>query len=997
MGAAPENPLDNHVSGQSNKPMTKPAHALKWQEVAEELKADAEDGLKSPEAKTRLEEYGRNELGDTGGVNPGKILVRQVANAMTLVLIMAMAVSFGIKSWIEGGVVAGVIGINIVVGFTQEFQAEKTMDSLRSLSSPTAVAVRDGKAESISTQEIVPGDLVELKTGDTIPADIRVIEAVNFETDEALLTGESLPVRKVADDLFEDKTGPGDRLNVAYSSSTVTKGRATGIVFATGMYTEIGTIAAALRKKDSRRREPKKRDDGTVKAHRWLQAILLTGTDFIGHFLGVNVGTPLQKKLSRLAVLLFFIAVICAIICLAANDFSNRQDVIIYAVATGLSMIPASLVVVLTITMAAGTKRMVERNVIVRNLKSLEALGGVTDICSDKTGTLTQGKMVTKKAWIPGTGTYTIGETNEPFNPTQGAIHFGTTEPRNMGEKDMDPESNYDALLGEDALQEYLRVASLANLANVHQTEEGQWNARGDPTEIAIQVFASRFNWNRRGSVSGPQPSWQMALEFPFDSDVKKMSVLYRETKSNELHVFTKGAVERIIASCTSYVAKSGDTPVEMTEAYREQILENMEAIAKLGLRCLALASRRYDEPYEDGQEVDRHVIENNLVFRGLIGLYDPPRPESAPSVYQCHEAGIAVHMLTGDHPGTARAIAAQVGILPAKMDMLSKDVADSMVMTASQFDDLTDDQIDKLPVLPLVIARCAPNTKVRMIEALHRREKFVAMTGDGVNDSPSLKRADVGIAMGQAGSDVAKDASDIILTDDNFASILAAVEEGRRTFDNIQKFVLHLLSQNVGQALILLIGLAFKDSENVSVFPLSPVEILWIIMITSGIPDMGLGFEKAAADVMKRPPQNMKVGIFSFEIMTDMLVYGLWIAALCLAAFSLVLFGWGDGTIGTNCNESRDSCELVFRARATCFATMTWLSLFLAWEVINLRLSFLRMQPDSKKYFTQWAIDVWDNRFLFCAVLFGFVTIFPLIYIPVINDYVFKHHDISW
>lgn len=280
-----------------------------------------------------------------------------------------------------------------------------------------------------------------------------------------------------------------------------------------------------------------------------------------------------------------------------------------------------------------------------------------------------------------------------------------------------------------------------------------------------------------------------------------------------------------------------------MTETFREQILENMEGLAKLGLRVLALASREWRGEYKEGEEIDRKGIEDELVFRGLIGLYDPPRPESAPSVRKCHEAGIAVHMLTGDHPGTARAIAAQVGILPAKMDLLSKDVADAMVMTASQFDQLSDNEIDNLPVLPLVIARCAPQTKVRMIEALHRRGKFAAMTGDGVNDSPSLKRADVGIAMGQAGSDVAKDASDIILTDDNFASILAAVEEGRRTFDNIQKFVLHLLSQNVAQAFILLIGLIFKDGENISVFPLSPVEIMWIIMVTSGIPDMGLGF----------------------------------------------------------------------------------------------------------------------------------------------------------
>lgn len=837
MGKQADSALEAHVSGQSNKPLTKPAHALAWKAVAEELKADIDDGLTASDANERLTEVGRNELGDAKGVNPGKILTRQVANAMTMVLIIAMAVSFAIQSWIEGGVVAGVIFINVAVGFYQEFQAEKTMDSLRSLSSPTAQAVRDGKSVTISTQEIVPGDLVELKTGDTIPADIRLVEAVNLETDEALLTGESLPVRKVVDDVFEEDTGPGDRLNVAYSSSTVTKGRATGIVFATGMHTEIGSIAAALRKKDSRRRPVKRREDGTTPFYRYVQAATLTVTDGIGVFLGVNVGTPLQKKLSRLALLLFFIAIIFAIIVLAANDFRNEQEIIIYAVATGLSMIPASLVVILTITMAAGTNRMVERNVVVRNLRSLEALGAVTDICSDKTGTLTQGKMVAKKAWVPAKGTYTIGDTDEPFNPTNGDISFSDKEPRAADYKDK--KSDYGELLNNsDPLKDYLRVASLANLATVHQTDSGAWNARGDPTEIAIQVFASRFQWNRRASVSGDNPAMKLLVEFPFDSDVKKMSVIYRDLHSKDMYAFTKGAVERVIASCTSYMA-TDDKSAEMTEEFREQILENMEALASGGLRVLALASREYNEPYEEGQEVDRAAVESNLIFRGLIGLYDPPRPESAPSVRRCHEAGIEVHMLTGDHPGTARAIAAQVGILPSKMSELSKDVADAMVMTASQFDKLSETEIDALPVLPLVIARCAPNTKVRMIEALHRRKKFAAMTGDGVNDSPSLKRADVGIAMGQAGSDVAKDASDIILTDDNFASILAAVEEGRRTFDNIQKFVLHLLAQNVALAIVLLVGLVFKDADELSVFPISPIEILWIIMITSGIPDV--------------------------------------------------------------------------------------------------------------------------------------------------------------
>lgn len=939
MGKAPE-VLDGHVSGQANKPLSQSAHCLKWSALADELGANTEDGLTSSDASQRLGEYGRNELGEAGGVNPGKILMRQIANAMTLVLILAMAVSFGIQSWIEGGVIAAVIFINIAVGFVQEFQAAKTMDSLRSLSSPTANAVRNKQNISVPTVEIVPGDIVEMKTGDTIPADVRLIEAINFETDEALLTGESLPVRKEADRVFDADTGPGDRLNVAYSSSTVTKGRATGIVFATGMYTEIGSIAAALRKKDSKVRQVKRRSDGTAKPHHYLQAATLTVSDFVGAFLGVNVGTPLQKKLSRLAVLLFFIAVICAIIVLGANEFRSRQEVIIYAVATGLSMIPASLVVILTITMAAGTKRMVERHVIVRNLRSLEALGAVTDICSDKTGTLTQGKMVAKKAWIPAKGTYTIGETSEAFNPTKGGISYSPKEPSQVSDGEQEKESDYAELVHDNhPLKEYLRVASLANLAHVHQTENGDWNTRGDPTEIAIQVFASRFQWNRRDSTAGEHPAWKMLAEFPFDSDVKKMSVIYRDQHTDEMSAFTKGAVERVITSCTSYVAEFDAEPTTMTDEYRNQILENMEGLAKLGLRVLALASKEYTDPYEDGIEIDRATVERDLTFRGLIGLYDPPRPESEPSVRSCHAAGIEVHMLTGDHPGTGRAIAAQVGILPARMHELGKEVADSMVMTASQFDKLSDDEVDALPVLPLVIARCAPNTKVRMIEALHRRKKFCAMTGDGVNDSPSLKRADVGIAMGQAGSDVAKDASDIILTDDNFASILAAIEEGRRTFDNIQKFVLHLLAQNIAQAMILLIGLVFKDDEGISVFPIAPVEILWVIMITSGIPDMGLGFERAAPDVMQRPPQSLKRGVFTLEVLVDMVVYGIWVAALCLAAFVLVLYGFEDGVIGLYCNDSiADGCDAIFRARATCFATLTWFSLFLAWEVIDMR-----------------------------------------------------------
>ena len=530
-------------------------------------------------------------------------------------------------------------------------------------------------------------------------------------------------------------TGPGDRLNVAYSSSTVTKGRAKGIVFATGAFTEIGAIASALRKKDSKVRPVKRKPDGHAGPHRYLEAYTLTLGDAIGRFLGVNVGTPLQRKLSKLAMLLFAIAVVCAIVVLGSNRFDSSKEVVIYAVATGLSMIPASLVVVLTITMAVGTKNMVKRNVIVRNLKSLEALGAVTDICSDKTGTLTQGKMLARGAWIPSLGTFTVElSSNEPFNPTTGSVRFDSREPKDINFKRAKEETSDEGsvtppeqLLRDSGvpLEDFLQVASLANLATVYE-KDGKWHARGDPTEIAIQVFSSRFSWNRLAFTGGDSPKWKEIAEFPFDSDVKRMSVVMQQTSTGDKFAFTKGAVERVIGACTRYVEDNSE--VEMTDSFEEEILRNMEVLAGLGLRVLALASRKISFEIKDGGDKDRARVEHDLVFRGLIGLYDPPRPESASAVRECHGAGISVHMLTGDHLETAKAIAIEVGILPRQMARVSRTVADAMIMTASDFDALSDESVDALPVLPLVIARCAPSTKVRMIEALHRRGKFCAM-----------------------------------------------------------------------------------------------------------------------------------------------------------------------------------------------------------------------------------------------------------------------------
>ncbi|KAJ5127704.1 hypothetical protein N7448_008483 [Penicillium atrosanguineum] len=984
--------------------LSQPAHSLTFDDAIRELGTNSDDGLTSGEARLRIEKYGENILQGDDGVSFAKIVIRQIANAMMLVLIIAMAVSFGIASWIEGGFVAAVIALNIVVGVYQDFAAEKTMDSLRSLSSPTGVVTRDGKTVTVPANEIVPGDMVELKVGDTVPADIRLVEAFNFDTDEALLTGESLPVTKEADATFDTDTGPGDRLNIAYSSSTVTRGRARGVVVGTGMGTEIGAIAAALRGGDSKRRQVKRGPEGETKKRWYIQAWTLTTTDAIGRFLGTNVGTPLQRKLSKLALLLFGIAVIFAIVVAAANDFRGDAEVIIYAVATGLAMIPACLVVVLTITMAVGTKQMVQRNVIVRKLDSLEALGAVTNICSDKTGTLTQGRMLAKRAWIPSVGTYSVGPSNDPLNPTEGDLSLISERPVNLGVDLKSNPASPDDLLDNELLKSFLNVAAMANLAHVHKSANDEWQARGEPTDVAIQVFASRFDWGLDRWTKGDNPVWQQKAEYPFDSSVKKMSVIFAKSDadSESQMIFSKGAVERVLEACTTITWQEGSEPVPLNDEIRDEILQNMEALAKEGLRVLALAGREHTSNKESDEPLPREEIEKNLVFYGLIGLYDPPRPETAGAIAQCYKAGISVHMVTGDHPGTARAIAVQVGIIPDNMNTLAKEVADAMVMTASEFDKLSEDEIDNLPTLPLVIARCAPNTKVRMIDALHRRGKYVAMTGDGVNDSPSLKRADVGIAMGQNGSDVAKDASELVLTDDNFASIINGIEEGRRIFDNIQKFVLHLLAENVALALTLLIGLVFKDDTNQSVFPIAPVEIIWIIMVTSGLPDMGLGMERASPDVMDRPPQS-KQGIFTWEIIIDMLVYGFWMAALCLSAFTLVLFGWGDGNLAQSCNTQYNDaskpydCDTVFRARATTFTCMTWFALFLAWEMMDLRKSFFRMQPDSKRYFTQWMHDIWRNQFLFWGIMAGFVLAFPILYIPVINHQVFKHSSISW
>lgn len=490
------------------------------------------------------------------------------------------------------------------------------------------------------------------------------------------------------------------------------------------------------------------------------------------------------------------------------------------------------------------------------DLSALEALGGVTNICSDKTGTLTQGKMIVRKAWLPRSSIYTVRDSKDPNDPTAGYVTYSEetqSAAKDEEKRDYDQERTTQAIKFDvpdekanppkkkeeepaaevtPELKMFLLSAALCNLATVrHDDEEDRWQTTGEPTEIALQVFAHRFSFGRK---SLKEAGWKEVAEFPFDSTIKRMTVVYNSPGKAEKygltagnsHVFTKGAVERILDLC-SHVGV-GDAREQATDEVKERVLAQMSNLASQGQRVLAVAYREWNGLFTGHEDPDaihndddslRKSVERNLTLLGLAGIYDPPRRETTPAIQECSRAGIAVHMLTGDHPDTARAIAKEVGIIPHDLSVLPASVAETCVMNATDFDKLTDAEIDAMEELPLVIARCAPATKVRKIEALRRRNAFMAMTGDGVNDAPSLSRADVGIAMG-SGSDVAKSAAKIVLTDDKFNSIVAAIREGRRMFDNVQKFVLHLLSSNVGEVILLIAGLGFRDASGFSVFP---------------------------------------------------------------------------------------------------------------------------------------------------------------------------------
>ncbi|KAL0072259.1 hypothetical protein AAF712_000020 [Marasmius tenuissimus] len=1006
------------------------AYVLDSEIILKKLTTSDSDGLSEDDATKRLEEYGENLLENKGGVSALSVLIRQMANALTLVLVAAMALSYGVQDFVEAGVITAVIVLNISVGFFQEYRAEKTMDSLRSLSSPTAVVVRNGETKVVAARFLVPGDIVVVKMGDVVPADLRMLSVTNLEADEALLTGEALPVPKTLEPI-KPEVGPngdtlpvpvGDRTNMSFASTSVVKGRGRGVVVATGMGTQVGSIASALQ--DKKRKQDGDEDTKIPLSKRIYEKIMT--------ILGLRTGTPLQIKLSKLAYILFLCAIVLAIIVFGVAAFNVDNEVAIYAIALAISVIPESLIAVLTITMSAGTRRMVKQNVIVRKLNALEALGGVTDICSDKTGTLTQGKMVVRQVWTPlasGEGenpakVFSVESGSEALSPEGGKVH----EILGDSEKEKELPLGLEILEQEKSLREFVTVASICAVATLKKEEakdgkEGRWKASGDPTEVALQVFTYRFGFRREERVivptgasaseedpasspdaaptSTPSPKsadYRLIVEHPFDSSIKRMSMVYSSLKEEKTAVLVmKGAVERILERCSSYGGFEGEKGKPLTQEVQDRILEAMESIASQGLRVLALASRRM--PYDDEtklKNMSREDVESDMNFVGLAGIYDPPRPESKVAVTACREGGIIVHMLTGDHPATAAAIARDIGIVP-------RDAPKGAIMTATEFNALSDAELDALPALPLVIARCSPQTKVRMINAsLRRPAAYLAMTGDGVNDAPALSLAPVGIAMGMDGSDVAKDASDLVLMDDNFGSIVGAISEGRRMFWNVQRFILHLLATNVGEVILLVIGLVFRDGADRSVFPLSPLGVLWINMVTSSPPAFGLGLEAADSLIMKRPPHSIKSGVFTWPVILDCLFYGLMLGVTSLCAFIAVVYGRGGGELGTDCNHGFQNwdevgdCQAVFRGRSTVLATLIISILLYGWELKSLDRPLVAWITFSKGKKGLLA-ELWRNKVLFWSVILGSISVPITVYVPVLNTKVFYQGPIGW
>jgi P-type Ca2+ transporter type 2C len=854
-------------------------HNLEISQVLTSLESKRE-GLSQGEAQRRLAQFGPNELAEKKKISPWVIFFEQFKNFLIIILLIAVALSAIMGEVADAIVIFAIVLFAAGLSFIQEYRAERAMEALKRMAAPTASVLRDRMEIEISATELVPGDIILLRTGDKIPADARLIDAVNLKTDEASLTGESIPLEKTGNALAGEAS-IGDRKNMVFTGTAAVYGRGLAVVTATGMATEFGKIATMLQEVEKER-------------------------------------TPLQINLDQLGK---WIAIGALALCFILAGIGVLRghgilEMLIWGVSLAVAAVPEALPAVVTISLALGVQRMVQRHALIRKLPAVETLGSTTYICSDKTGTLTEDKMTIRRIFVDGKLIDVTGVGYEP----KGEFH--------VGGKGLNPQDSA-------ALQKLLNIGSMCNDTTLSSVN-GVWLIKGDPTEGALVVTAAKAGlWQEELQIQFPRIS-----EIPFSSETKRMTTTH-QTHEGKI-AYSKGAPEVILSSCNR-IFRNGEENA-LTSEDRKTIMAVAHEMAEDALRVLALAYK----PLPDKAPVTDQTIEKDMVFVGLVGMIDPPREEVKAAVKTCDRAGIKSVMITGDHKLTAVAIARELGIL-------KKGIA----LEGTEVDNLNDEQFEALVEKIEVYARVSPAHKLRVIEALTKKGHVVAMTGDGVNDAPALKKADIGIAMGITGTDVTKEAADMILTDDNFASIVAAVEEGRGIFNNIKKYLVYLLSCNLGEILLMAVVILFGPLFGLppGTIPLIAIQLLYVNLATDGLPAIALSVDPPDIDIMRQKPRPRKQTIFTMPVMRYLAGAGLWTAIVALVVFLWAL------------SSGRDHSE----AQTICFVTLILIQFFNSFNCRSLEYSLFK-------------IGLFTNKWLLLAIGWECVMLGIVVYLPILQ-----------
>ena len=851
------------------------------EEVVSQLSTSTDKGLSNEEAQKRLEKYGPNALKEEGKQSMLSKIIAQFNDFLILILIVAAVISYFVGEKVDAVVIIAIVIVNAALGIYQEGKAEKSLEALKKMAAPSAKVLRNGNVEVIPSNNVVPGDIVILETGDVIPADLRLIESSNLKVEEASLTGESVPVEKDSNIIFDEDVSLGDRVNMAYSSTIVSYGRGKGVVVGTGHDTEIGKIATMIQTYD-------------------------------------NEPTPLQRKLNQLGKFLGIVVIVVCLVVFGLGLYQGRDVLSMFMTSISLAVaaIPEGLAAIVTIVLALGMNRMVERNAIVKKLLSVETLGTTTYICSDKTGTLTQNEMTVVKVY---TDDKIIDVSGIGYEP-KGKFTMDGVEVENV--------------TGSVNINTLLSIGTLCSDARLTETDDG-YKILGDPTEGALVTLAEKAGI-RQEEINQKYPRIE---ELPFDSDRKMMTTFHENFIPGKVVSFTKGAPD-ILISKSSSIYLNGEI-VPFTEDLKKKVLDVNSKFSREALRVLAMAFRQYDSL---PNEITTETIENNLIFVGLVGMIDPPREEAKEAIKKCKNAGIKTVMITGDYKETAFAIAKQLGMADHE----------SQAMMGQELDNLTDEELREVVKEKRVYARVSPEHKVRIVDALKKNGEIAAMTGDGVNDALALKKADIGISMGITGTDVAKNTAEVILTDDNFASIVAAVEEGRIIYSNIKKFVFFLLSCNIGEVLVIFLSILLGFEV-----PLLPIQLLWLNLVTDSFPALALGMEKGDPEIMDIPPRDPDEPILDKDMIKALVVQSIAISAATLGAYI-----WGMRTYGT---------VNLYYARTITFATLITAELLRAYSSRSLNHSILK-------------IGVFSNKTMVRSTLLAFALLLVVIYVPALQ-----------